>query len=143
MTGSGLRTLTCTEPETAGDETVVAVIVIVLGLGMAAGGVYTPVAEIAPRVLLPPATEFTLQVTAVFVLLTTVAVNVAGLPSRTRLAPETLTLAGWLLWGAAPPPELQPDNMVKKSSAEQPGAKEGSDRDAIKGKYLRERFDWL
>lgn len=143
MTGRGLRILTCTEPETAGDETVVAAIVIVLGFGIAAGGVYTPVAEIVPTVLLPPATEFTLQVTAAFVLLATVAVKVVGFPSRTWLAPETLTLAGWLFWGAAPPPELQPDNMVTRSSAEQPNAKEGSDRDAIKGVYLREGFDWL
>ena len=86
--------LTCVDPEMVGDETLIAAIVTVFGVGIAAGGVYTPVAEIVPTVLLPPTTEFTLQVTAAFVLLTTEAVNVVVLPSRTWLAPETLTLEG-------------------------------------------------
>jgi hypothetical protein len=56
--------------------------VIVFGLGIVAGGVYRPAAEIVPVVLLPPATPFTCHVTAVFVVFVTVAVNCTVDPSR-------------------------------------------------------------
>ena len=65
------------------DATLVAVSVIVLGVGIAAGGVYRPAAEMVPTVLLPPAIEFMLQVTAVFDVLVTFAVKVEVAPSRT------------------------------------------------------------
>ena len=50
-------------------------IVAVFGFGIAAGGVYSPVVEIVPVALLPPATPFTCQVTAVLLVFETVAVN--------------------------------------------------------------------
>ncbi len=65
------------------DATLVAVTVTVFGDGMTAGGVYTPEAEIVPTVPLPPAIEFTVHVTPVFVALATLAVKVELEPSRT------------------------------------------------------------
>jgi hypothetical protein len=54
----------------------------VFGLGILAGGVYRPVAEIVPVALLPPATPFTCQVTAVLVVFVTVADNCTVDPNR-------------------------------------------------------------
>jgi hypothetical protein len=50
------------EPNTAGSCTLVAVIVTPLGAGNTAGAVYLP-PTIVPKVLLPPLTPFTDQVT--------------------------------------------------------------------------------
>jgi hypothetical protein len=54
----------------------------VFGLGILVGGVYRPVAEIVPVALLPPATPFTCQVTAVLVVFVTVADNCTVDPNR-------------------------------------------------------------
>jgi hypothetical protein len=53
----------------------IALTVTVAGVGTTFGAVYTPVVEIKPTVVVPPATPFTCQVTAVLVLFVTVAVN--------------------------------------------------------------------
>jgi hypothetical protein len=66
--------LTGANPETDGDCTLTAVTFTVLFTGITDGGVYTPAAVIVPTVLLPPATPFTCQVTAVFARLLTTAV---------------------------------------------------------------------
>jgi hypothetical protein len=71
----------------------------VFGEGSVAGGVYRPVAEIVPVAAAPPLTPFTSHVTAVLVLLVTVAVNCVVPPSRVWLAPLTA------IWGVAPEPE--------------------------------------
>jgi hypothetical protein len=64
-------------------------------LGIVAGAVYRPVAEIVPTVVLPPAVPFTLQVTAVFVEFATVAVNCVDPEGATvTLAGDTLTVTG-------------------------------------------------
>ena len=51
--------------------------------GRSAGEVYTPLVLIVPTVALPPEIPFTLQFTALFVELLTVAVNTCGEPSST------------------------------------------------------------
>ena len=55
--------------------TLVAVTVTTGDPGTVFGAVYRPVAEIVPTVLFPPKVPFTDQVTAVFALPVTVAVN--------------------------------------------------------------------
>jgi hypothetical protein len=52
-----------------------AVTVTVAGVGTAAGAVYTPVVEMAPLIASPPITPLTCQVSAVFAVPVTVAVN--------------------------------------------------------------------
>jgi hypothetical protein len=61
----------------------VAVTCTVAGDGRSAGAVYMPTGVIVPRVELPPGTPFTPQLTAVSVVLVTVAVKVAWPPSTT------------------------------------------------------------
>src|SRR5690242_8776164 len=53
----------------------VALTVTVDGLGGVAGAVYKPLEEMVPAVEFPPTTPFTAQITAVFEVLVTVAVN--------------------------------------------------------------------
>jgi hypothetical protein len=52
-----------------------AVTATVAGIGTVLGAVYKPVVEMKPTVEVPPVTAFTCQVTAVFVVFATVAVN--------------------------------------------------------------------
>ncbi len=59
----------------------VAFIVTVAGFGTRAGAVYNPLEEIIPTVLLPPATSFTLQVTAVLPVPVTLALNCCVAPT--------------------------------------------------------------
>ncbi len=61
----------------AGSAWLVAVTCTVAGDGRSAGAVYTPAELIVPRVVFPPGTVLTLQLTAVSVVFVTVAVNVA------------------------------------------------------------------
>jgi hypothetical protein len=70
--GVGVRRFTVAEPDLLVSAADVAVTVTgELGLGSAGGAVYSPLASIVPLAL-PPVTA---QVTAVFVVLVTVAVN--------------------------------------------------------------------
>jgi hypothetical protein len=76
---------------------------------------------IVPTVVLPPAIPFTLHVTAVFVVLLTIAVNVCGSPSSTEAeVGETLTvtLEGGGCDGAEPTAPAQPSKDPAKSNAE-------------------------
>jgi hypothetical protein len=82
-TGTGLRMLTCAEPDVDGEATLTAVTVTGLVAGRLPGGVYSPVELIVPTLLFPPAIPPTCHVTAVFVRLTTVAVKLMVLPRRT------------------------------------------------------------
>jgi hypothetical protein len=75
---------------------------------------------IVPNVELPPAIPFTLQVTAVFVELATVAVKACGSPSSTDAeVGETLTatLGGGGCDGPEPASPLQPRNEEARNNA--------------------------
>src|SRR5574337_59405 len=73
---SGASTIvTVAESKRDGSSVLVAVTVTVEGDGTAAGAVYSPAAEIVPRVALPPTMSFTLQVTAGATVPLDVAVN--------------------------------------------------------------------
>jgi hypothetical protein len=102
-------------PDFLASAWLVAVICTVAGDGRSGGAVYTPAAVIVPRVELPPATPFTLQLTAVSVVFVTVAVKVAWFPRRTDpVAGFTVTAikGGGGGGGGVVPPELQPDIHV-------------------------------
>src|SRR6188508_992909 len=69
-----------------------AVTVTTAGVGTLAGAVYTPVAVMVPRTVLPPATPSTCQVTVWSAALVTVAVNVRLLLGKTLVVVgDTLT----------------------------------------------------
>jgi hypothetical protein len=72
--------VTCAEPDLLVSAADTAVTVTVAGEGTMAGAVYRPELEIVPTVELPPFTPLTCQVTAVFVVPVTVAVNVCVPP---------------------------------------------------------------
>jgi hypothetical protein len=67
--------VTSAEAERAGFSTETAVTVTVDGEGIVAGAVYSPAFEIVPTVEFPPTMLLTFQVTAVFSVSLTVAVN--------------------------------------------------------------------
>ena len=72
--------------------TLVAVTCTMGGEGKSAGAVKVPEVVMVPTEELPPATAFTLLVTAVFVVLATVAVKASEFPSKTEeLDDEILT----------------------------------------------------
>ena len=81
-----------------------AVTVTGFGLGRAAGALYKPFEEIVPTVEFPPVMLFTSQVTAVFDVPVTVAVNCCA-PFAATVAGEgetlTLTMAGATMTTAA------------------------------------------
>jgi len=62
----GAVTVTRAAALLVGSPALVAVTVTLAGEGTAAGAVYSPLEETVPAVEFPPATPFTLQVTAVF-----------------------------------------------------------------------------
>jgi hypothetical protein len=68
--------VTCAEPDLLVSAAATAVTLTVAGEGTIAGAVYIPEVETVPTVELPPVTPLTCQVTAVFVVPVTVAVNV-------------------------------------------------------------------
>lgn len=88
-------TVTVARPTAAALAALVACTVTFAGLGIAAGAVYKPPAEIVPTVEFPPVTPFTAQVTAVFAEPETAALNclvvVTGTPT---LDGATLTVTG-------------------------------------------------
>jgi hypothetical protein len=88
--------------------------------GRSPGDVYTPFELIVPTVALPPGIPFTLQVTAVFVVLPTAATNVCGAPSSTEAETGvtfTVTAGGGGCVGAEPTTPPQPRKDATKSSA--------------------------
>ena len=72
---AGAITVTCADVVTEVSACDVAVTVTVAGFGTLLGAVYNPAVEMNPTVAVPPVTPFTVQVTAVFVVLVTVIVN--------------------------------------------------------------------
>jgi hypothetical protein len=93
--GAGGCTVTVAVPDAEGLATLTARRVTLAGLGTAAGAVYKPEAEIVPLMESPPAEPLTLQVTLVFDVPATVALNcfvcATGTPA---LAGETETVTG-------------------------------------------------
>jgi hypothetical protein len=80
VTDTGFTTVTVAEADAAGSATLVAIIVTVAGTGTVAGAVYRPPTVTVPTVALPPATPFTVHVTAVLAVPVTVAVNCCDAP---------------------------------------------------------------
>jgi hypothetical protein len=92
ITGSGFCNVTAPLPILVVSCALVAVTVTLVGVGKLLGAVYKPVALTVPSVALPPAVPFTDQVTFVFVLPVTVAVNACVAPARkVALAGATTT----------------------------------------------------
>ena len=87
--------VTLAEPESDAFADKTAVTVTVAGLGMVAGAVYNPFDVIVPAAALPPGVPFTCQVTAVFVVPVTVAMNCVLAPGPTvAVAGVTVTVIG-------------------------------------------------
>jgi hypothetical protein len=117
-TGIGFSRVTTLEANKAGSLTTDACTVTTLFGGTLAGAVYWPVDPIRPNVALPPAVPLTDQLTAVFDVPVTVAVNCkAGSPGRTF---EAAGLSAMLGCGAGDVPvPAQPvakDRMSKQSA---------------------------
>ena len=95
----------------------VAVTARVAGEGKSGGAVNAPVAVIVPVAALPPGTPFTAQVTFVFAVFMTVAVNVCELPNKTDVVvgeTDTLIAGGGGGGGGCtvPPPGAQPAEIT-------------------------------
>jgi hypothetical protein len=116
LTGLGVTTtltavccpiVTEAEPESAAFAAETAVTVTVAGLGIVPGALYNPFVLIVPTVALPPVAPFTCQVTAVFVLPVTAAMNcLLALGLTVAEAGVTVTVIGGG-GGAFPPPQEQ------------------------------------
>ena len=91
-------------PVSAGLAAAIAVMVTPAGLGIVAGAVYEPIAEIVPVVEFPPATPFTCQVTLAFTLPTTEAWKVWDVPVGT-IADAGVTATVTVGNRLEPPPE--------------------------------------
>jgi hypothetical protein len=114
--------VTLAEPESDAFAVRTAVTVTVAGLGMVLGAVYNPLEVIVPAAALPPAVPFTCQVTAVFVVPVTVAVNCVLAPGLSvAVAGVTVMVIGG---GGVPPPPQEPRNREAAS----PTAKKASER---------------
>ena len=91
-TGTGFSSVTAPFPDLVVSAALVAVTVIVLGVGKFDGAVYKPVASIVPVAVFPPAAAFTDHVTLVFAFPVTAAVNACVAPARTiAVAGATVT----------------------------------------------------
>ena len=96
----GVVTMTCACADDVGDATEFAVTMKVAGFGTNAGAVYRPDSLMVPKVWFPPATPFTLQVTAVLLVPVMVAPNWAVREVST-VAVEGLTLTAIVGGGAS------------------------------------------
>lgn len=117
LKAEGMVTVTEADAEAVVSACETAVTMVVAGFGTVDGAVYTPVDEMVPTAALPPAVPFTCQVTAVFVVLATDAMNCSELPAGTFAeAGEIVTLTSEdelplppLLW-LFPQPRRKKDN---------------------------------
>jgi hypothetical protein len=78
---TGTVTVTIPAPKGLVSAELMALTVMVAGLGTVAGAVYNPEVLMVPTVEFPPSMPFTAQVMVVLVGLTTVAVNCSGDPA--------------------------------------------------------------
>lgn len=83
VNATGARMVTVADADFVGSASDVTVTVATAGLGTAPGPVYRPVGEMVPHALPEHPLPLTLQLTAVFVVLTTVAVNCWVFPATT------------------------------------------------------------
>ncbi len=96
-TGVGFQSVTVLLPDAEAFAALTALMVTTLELGTLPGAVYTPEELIRPLAALPPVTPFTCQLTDVFEVPLTVALNVCADPARTLAVPgetETVTPEG-------------------------------------------------
>jgi hypothetical protein len=75
LTDIGVATVTVASAVLVVSALEITVMVTAAGLGIEAGAVYSPVPDMVPCVVLPPVTPFTCQITSVFLVFFTVAVN--------------------------------------------------------------------
>jgi hypothetical protein len=113
-TGSGFCRASFSEEDAEAEATLIAVIVTLGFEGSAAGGVYSPAAEMVPVAAVPPVTPFTCHRTAGFVVPVTVAENCVDEPMRVAEAPETMTA----IWGVELPDEPLPQPAKPRRTAE-------------------------
>jgi|SRR6516225_5056732 len=113
--------VTLAEPESDAFADKTAATVTVAGLGMALGAVYNPFEVIVPVAALPPGVPFTCQVTAVFVVPVTVAVNCVLAPGL------SVALAGVTVMVIGGGGELLPQEPRNREAAS-PTAKKASER---------------
>lgn len=100
--------MTLAEPESDAFADKTAVTVTVAGLGMVFGAVYNPPEVMVPAAALPPGVPFTCQVTPVFVVPVTVAMNCVLAPGLTvTVAGVTVTVIGGGGGILLPPQELR------------------------------------
>lgn len=100
--------VTLAEPESDAFAVKTAVTVRVAGLGMVLGAVYNPPEVMVPAAALPPGVPFTCQVTLVFVVPVTVAMNCVLAPGLTvTVAGVTVTVIGGGGGVLLPPQELR------------------------------------
>lgn len=100
--------MTLAEPEADAFADKTAVTVTVAGLGMVLGAVYNPPEVMVPAAALPPGVPFTCQVTPVFVVPVTVAMNCVLAPGLTvTVAGVTVTVIGGGGGILLPPQELR------------------------------------
>ncbi len=110
-TGTGFHSVTALCPAALESATMTACTETEFGLGSVAGAVYTPEALIVPVEAAPPVTPFTCQVTDVFEVPVTVALNGWARPARTVIGfgeTETVTWGG----GGGGEPGLPDDEPV-------------------------------
>jgi hypothetical protein len=118
-TETSLAMVTAEDELTEVSAALVAVIEMFPGDVRIEGAVYTPPAFTVPIDALPPGTPFTLQVTAVFVVLLTVAENVCSSPSSTDAedgATLTVMLGGGDCDGPVPTTPPQPRRDATKNN---------------------------
>jgi hypothetical protein len=118
VTATATVTVTLADADFVESACETAVTVTVAGLGIFAGAVYTPAAEIDPAVAtFPPVTPFTSQVTDVFMVFVTVARKAAVPFTGTRcVVGETETVTAG---GGGEPPQLgntSADSIVSAAS---------------------------
>jgi hypothetical protein len=113
-TGTGFQSVTALWPAALESAMLTACTVTEFGLGNAAGAVYTPDALIVPVEAAPPVTPFTCQVTDMFEVPVTVALNGCARPARTVIGFGETETATWGGGGGGEPgfPGLPADEPV-------------------------------
>ena len=113
--------MTLAEPEADAFADKTAVTVTVAGLGMVLGAVYNPLEVMVPAAALPPGVPFTCQVTPVFAVPVTVAMNCVLAPGLTvTVAGVTVTVIGGGI--------LLPPQELRNAEAASPTTKKAGER---------------
>jgi hypothetical protein len=125
LTTMSLVIATVAASDFVGSATLVAATCTLAGDGKSAGAVYRPAAEIVPVAALPPATPFTLHVTAVFVVFVTVALNASVFPNNTDplLGATVTTICGGGGGPSEPPVLVEHPHTTPTTHANRPKAR--------------------